>query len=227
MIRRTRALLPAVLLALAVVLAGCTSSTTPANSPISVGPGGSGQPSSLTGNTGSGPYQGTGLDPAQPRPSFTLTDTKGASFAFGSQTAGRPTLLFFGYTSCPDVCPTTMADIQLALKKLPVELQKTVYVIFVTTDVKHDTAAVLTQWLSYFSAGVDATFVGLRGTQAQIDAAQASAHIFLAEDGGQTHSTQVLLYGPDDYARVTFIYSGGSGDEAAQIAHDLPVVARS
>ncbi|MEO6885564.1 MAG: SCO family protein [Jatrophihabitantaceae bacterium] len=228
MIRRARPLFAASLLALATMLAGCTSATTTAaNPPVVVGSGASGQPSGLSDNTGSGPYQGTGLDPAQPRPSFTLTDTAGKSFAFGSRTAGRPTLLYFGYTNCPDVCPTTMADIQLALQKLPVTLQEKVDVVFVTTDVKHDTAAVLTKWLSNFSAGVHATFVGLRGTQAQIDTAQASAHIFLAEDGGQTHSTQVLLYGPDDYAHVSFIYSGGTGAETGQIAHDLPVVAKS
>ena len=72
-------------------------------------------------------------------------------------------------------------------------------------------------------AGSKATFVGLRGTQAQVDAAQAAAHIFLAEDGGATHSTKVLFYGPDDYARVSFVYNDSSEQE--QIAHDLSVVA--
>jgi protein SCO1/2 len=100
-------------------------------------------------------------------------------------------------------------------------------VVFVSTDVKRDTGPVLTQWLHNFDGGVAATFVGLRGTQAQIDAAQAAAHILVAEDDGQTHSTQVLLYGPDDYARVSYVYSGGDGNEAAQMAHDLPIVAKS
>ena len=74
--------------------------------------------------------------------------------------------------------------------------------MFVSTDVKHDTGPVITQWLKNFTPGSHAHFVGLRGTQAQVDAAQAAAHILIAEDGGQTHSTQVLLYGPDDYART-------------------------
>jgi protein SCO1/2 len=65
--------------------------------------------------------------------------------------------------------------------------------------------------------------VGLRGTQAQIDAAQAAAHITLATDGGQTHSAQVLLYGPDDYAHVTFLQST---TEQQAMAHDLSIVAR-
>ena len=95
--------------------------------------------------------------------------------------------------------------------------------VFVTTDVKHDTAAVMrTGWRS--SPPDAPTFVGLRGTQAQIDAAQAAAHVMLAEDGGRTHSSQVLLYGPDDYAHVSFLQHR---DEAKQMAHDLPLVANS
>ena len=56
-----------------------------------------------------------------------------------------------------------------------------------------------------------------------IDAAQAAAHVAVAEDGGQTHSAQVLLYGADDYARVAFAQST---NEQKQIEHDLPLVAK-
>ena len=116
-----------------------------------------------------------------------------------------------------------MADIVGGAEEDAGALQRKTYVVFVSTDVKHDTGPVLTQWLHNFDAGTHAHFVGLRGTQAQVDAAQAAAHIFLAEDGGQTHSTQVLLYGPDDYARTSFIYNNNGEQE--QIAHDLPLVA--
>jgi protein SCO1/2 len=169
-----------------------------------------------------GKYQGAGLDPAQPRPSFTLTDTAGKPFAFGSRTSGHPTFLFFGYTNCPDVCPATLADIATALRRVPASLAKKSYVVFVTTDVQHDTGPVIAQWLDNFSHGSKATFVGLRGTQAQIDAAQAAAHITLASDEGKTHSASALLYGPDDYARVLFLQSN---DEAQAMEHDLKIVA--
>lgn len=205
------------LVASVAVLAGCSSSAS----------GGDPTPSGLNDQQQTGPYHGVGLDPARPRPSFTLTDTAGKQFAFGTRTAGRPTLLFFGYTNCPDVCPTTMADIHTALTKIPVALQKKVYVVFVSTDVKHDTGPIIARWLQNFDGAVQATFVGLRGTQAEVDAAEASAHIFLAEDAGQTHSTQVLLFGPDDYARVSYIYSGTDQNEAQQMAHDLPMVAKA
>ncbi|WP_375482414.1 SCO family protein [uncultured Jatrophihabitans sp.] len=206
----------ALLLVLGLVVAGCSSS----------GSGGSGaksaQASQLNDQSGSGKYQGFGLTPAQPRPSFTLTDTAGKPFAFGTATRGRPTLLFFGYTNCPDVCPTTLADASMALKKVPAAVAKKTMVVFVSTDVKRDTGPVIAQWLGNFDRGSKATFVGLRGTQQQVDAAQASAHITLAEDDGQTHSAQLLLYGPDDYARVSFLQSA---TEQQAITHDLPIVA--
>ncbi len=216
MTRRTTAF-AALLLVLGLVLAGCSSSG-------SAGP--SATASQLNDQTGGGKYEGFGLTPPQPRPSFTLTDTAGKSFAFGTATRGRPTLLFFGYTNCPDVCPTTMADAAVALTKVPAAVAAKTMVVFVSTDVKRDTGPVIAKWIANFSAiakNTKATFVGLRGTQQQVDAAQAAAHITLAEDGGQTHSAQLLLYGPDDYARVSFLQST---TEQAAIEHDLPIVAK-
>jgi protein SCO1 len=198
----------AALAVLVLVAAGCSSSKA--------------KPKDLVGQNQVGPYQGAGLEPPQPRPSFTLTDTAGRSFAFGTRTAGHPTFLYFGYTNCPDVCPETMADIGIALSKVPASVAARTYVVFISTDVKHDTGPVIKQWLANFSAQSKATWVGLRGTQAQVDAAQAAAHIAVATDDGQTHSAQALLYGPDDYARVTFLQST---DEQKAMEHDLPIVA--
>jgi protein SCO1/2 len=167
-------------------------------------------------------FQGVGVTPPQPRPSFQLTDTSGKAFSFAQATNGHPTLLYFGYTNCPDVCPTTMFDIGSALRALPAALQQKTYVVFVTTDVKHDTGKVIAKWLSNFDSGTAAQFVGLTGTQDQIDAAQAAAHIQLATDDGATHAANVLLFGADNYARVTYLQST---NEQQQIAHDLPMVA--
>jgi protein SCO1/2 len=208
-----------VLAALAVLLAVCASAACSSSSSSS-----GGATKGLSDNTGGGPFQGVGLVPPRPRPAFTLTDTAGATYSFGTQTQGRTTMLFFGYTNCPDICPATMADIGVALRALPVDIQKQITVVFVSTDVKHDTGAVIARWLANFTPHTQATFVGLRGTQAQVNAAQAAAHIFLAEDGGQTHSTQVLLYGPDDYAHDSFVYTDNG--EAKQMQHDLPLVVK-
>lgn len=54
-----------------------------------------------------------------PKPDLELTDDDGKPFDLAERTAGRPTVLYFGYTHCPDVCPTTMADLANAVKKLP------------------------------------------------------------------------------------------------------------
>ena len=62
----------------------------------------------------SGRYRGLQLTEPYQKPEFTLTDSTGAAFDFAERTAAGPTLLFFGYTNCPDVCPTTMADTAVA-----------------------------------------------------------------------------------------------------------------
>ena len=206
-----RALLAGSALAL-LVLAGCSSSGS--DKP---------KPSDLNNAPKVGQYQGFGLQTPLPRPSFTLTDTSGKKFSF-SQTAGRPTVLYFGYTNCPDICPTTMADIAQAVAQVPAAVRAKTDVVFVTTDIKHDTGPVIAAWLRHFDTALPNRFIGLTGSQGQIDAAQAAAHVTLAEDGGQTHATDVLLYGADDYAHVKYLQSD---NEADQIAHDLPLIAKT
>jgi protein SCO1 len=207
--------LSAVVLAALLLVAGCSGSSGKSAKPSDLNPGAQ----------GTGTFQGAGLTPAQPRPAFTLTDTAGKTFSFAQVTAKHPTLLYFGYTNCPDVCPTTMSDIAQALKALPKSVSSQTYVVFVTTDVKHDTAPVISQWLGSFSGLADGAghWVGLRGTQSQIDLAQAAAHITLASDDGQTHSAEALLYGPDNYAHVVFLQSNTLQQ---QVQHDLPLVAK-
>jgi protein SCO1 len=205
-----RKALVAALLGLAA-LTGCTAASSAAPKPaISAAP------------TPEGTYRGLELQPAQPRPTFTLTDTSGKPYDFAARTRGAPTLLYFGYTHCPDVCPTAMADTAIALRGVPAPLRATVRVVFVTTDPARDTGKVLAAWLRNFDADLPVKFVGLTGTLAQVEAAQAAARIEVASDGGQTHSAEQLLYGTDDYARVA--YAGGSSP--ADISHDLPIAAK-
>ena len=65
------------------------------------------------------PYRGGLVDPAQAKPKFTLTDTSGIPYDLSSKTQGYVTLLFFGYTNCPDMCPLQMHVIAQALKNVP------------------------------------------------------------------------------------------------------------
>ena len=161
-----------------------------------------------------------GFDLAEPyrRPSFTLTDDTGAAYDFKAETAGRPTLLFFGYTNCPDVCPTTMADVALALRGVDPAVAERTTVVFVTTDPARDTPEVLGEFLDRFDASLATPFIGLTGDQEQIDQAQLAAGVPLAQDGGKAHSALLLLYGTDGEADVAFDAENNGRDIAADLA---------
>lgn len=204
--------LAAALAVAGLALTGCAASGTPAAS--------SHAPASVSGGVAQ-KYAGVNLATPYRRPSFTLTDQAGKPFDFKATTAGIPTLLFFGYTQCPDVCPTTMADIAVAMRGMPKTVAAQTRVVFVTTDPAHDSPAVLAEFLHRFDADLPQKFIGLTGSQASIDAAQLSAGVPQAEDGGKTHSALLLLYGKDDAAHVAF----DQGNTPRDIAADLKRVA--
>jgi protein SCO1 len=215
--RLVRAALPAVralagvlALAAALVLSGCADGDAEASSASA--------PASVS--AAQQKYAGVNLTTPYHRPSFTLTDTAGGSYDFTTSTQGRATLLFFGYTHCPDVCPTTMADIAVALRSLPADVATQVQVVFVTTDPARDTPPVLADWLGRFDRDLPVPFVGLTGPQSDIDQAQLSAGVPLAQENGQQHSALLLLYGADDKAHVAF----DSGNTPRDIEHDLRLV---
>jgi protein SCO1/2 len=225
---RLRSVLAAISLSALVVLTGCGGGA----SDDQGGPQGQGQADAGGHDHSGGGAPATvegpddeyaGLDLAEPyrRPTFTLTDTTGASFDFKAATSGRPTLLFFGYTNCPDVCPTTMADIAVALRGVDAALVEDLQVVFVTTDPATDTPEVLGEYLGRFDADLPVPFIGLTGDQAAIDQAQLSTGVPLAEDQGRLHSSLLLLYGTDDEAHVAF----DAGNTARDIAADLRLVA--
>nr|WP_221203493.1 SCO family protein [Modestobacter versicolor] len=171
--------------------------------------------------TDDGPYEGLHLTEPYQKPEFTLTDTAGAPFDFAARTGAGPTLLFFGYTHCPDICPTTMADVMLALGDVDPEVAAETNVVFVTTDPARDTPEVLAEFLGRFDGSLTTKFVGLTGDQAQIEQAQLAAGVPLAQDNGESHSALLLLYGTDGEADVAFDAENTAGD----IAHDLALVA--
>jgi protein SCO1/2 len=170
-------------------------------------------------------YRGGLVAPPLPRPRFVLTDTSGAPFDFWNRTQGSITLLFFGYTYCPDECPMHMANIGAALKKLPAGIAGQVKLVFVTTDPTRDTRVELRRWLDSF----DKRFVGLTGTPAALDAAQKAAGIPLAQktDPGNgnysvTHANFVVAYTKDNLGHV--VYPGGVSQD--DWIHDLPLLVK-
>ena len=170
-----------------------------------------------------GPYRGGIVTPPLPKPRFVLNDTSGAAFDFRQRTEGYVTLLFFGYTYCPDQCPMHMATLSAALKRLPAGVADQVKLVFVTTDPARDTSPVLRRWLDVF----DKRFVGLTGTDAAIAAAERAAGVPPAQrtraaDGnyGVAHANFVLAYTRDNLAHV--IYPGGVRKD--DWVHDLPLL---
>ena len=104
----------------------------------------------------------TAVRPAALAPPLRLADQEGRPFDLASL-RGRPVLVFFGYTHCPDVCPTTLADVRDALKLI----DGGVGVVFVTIDPARDDAAAMKQYVDYYQAG----FFGLTGSDDEIRAA--------------------------------------------------------
>ena len=115
-------------------------------------------------------YSGMVITPPRGKPDFTFTSTTGAPYQFRKETDGRVTLLFFGYTYCPDVCPMHMANISAVLKKLDYADRQRVRVVFVTTDPDRDTPQRLRSWLDQ----IDTSIVGVAGSMDQINALQQS-----------------------------------------------------
>ena len=162
------------------------------------------------------------IEPKIGKPTFTLTATDGRPYAFRERTRGKLTLLFFGYTNCPDVCPVHTANIASVLHTMSWEDRQRITFVFVTTDPDRDSLPALRAWLWHF----DSSFVGLRGPIDSVNAIQARLNLPGAVavptgDGnayGVQHSAVVIAFQPDDTARVMYPFGVRQHDWAA----DLP-----
>jgi protein SCO1/2 len=170
-------------------------------------------------------YQGMVLITPLEKPDFALPDTSGNSFDFLKETEGYVTLLYFGYTHCPDICPGQMALVGNALKELPDDVSDRVKVVYVSTDPDRDTPERLREWLDNFGE----TFVGLiPESQAAADEISRSAlKNFWAPltneplpEGGYAvnHPAMVIAYTTDNVAHVLYPF----GVKKAAWLHDLP-----
>lgn len=165
---------------------------------------------------------------------FTLEDTEGKPFNFVKDTHGYVTLVYFGYTNCPDVCPIHFQNIAAALKRMDPRDVERVKVLFVTTDPNRDTPGVLRAWLDNF----DKRFIGLRGSLDSVNAIQAKLGLppatmeMMDMKGmkpvgpmsmyGMGHAAQVLAWSADDSLRTEY----PSGFKVDDWVNDLPKLAR-
>lgn len=147
--------------------------------------------------SGGQPMTGRDLLPIPIRDmSFSLTDHNGQPFA-PSQWLGRPTMVFFGFTFCPDVCPTTLSDISDWLADLGPEADR-LNVALISVDPERDTPTILAEYLSNF----DPRIVGLTGRLTELEKAAADFRATfekLPRDGDYTmnHTAGVFLFAAD------------------------------
>ena len=168
-------------------------------------------------------FRGTTYDKPYPvAPGFELTRSDGSSFQL-SELRGNVVLLFFGYTSCPDVCPTTMAQLKLAVSKLTESEAPRVKVLFVTVDPKRDTPDRVQTYVSRFNPA----FIGLGGTETQLAKVWQAYGVFRSDVPGSSPDS----YSVDHTARITVIDQAGNmrisfGYDALvdDIVHDLELL---
>ena len=154
---------------------------------------------------------------------FTLTEADGKTVT-DKDFRGKYTLIYFGYTSCPDVCPTTMADLGIALKKLGAGADE-VQPLFITVDPGRDTPGVLKSYVTDFSPRL----IGLTGSPDQIARVEREFHVYAkvhkpADGSGDysvDHSSLFYLMGPDGRF-ISVLRADQEGDDLARaIAHYL------
>src|SRR4029079_14391587 len=149
-----------------------------------------------------------------------LTATAGCSFSRANTTHRRLPLVFFGYTHCPDECPTTMATLASAMLQLDDADRPNVQVVFVTTDPARDTGPVIRSWLDHF----DDDFVGATGPLPTIKKVAERVGVPIEQSprrpsGGYdvTHGTQVLALDGNNQVPVVWTL----GTTAPEFAHDI------
>lgn len=130
---------------------------------------------------------------------------------------GKVVVLFFGYTHCPDICPTTLSEMAAVMKRLGKRAEE-VQVIFVTVDPVRDTNKLLAQYVPAFHP----QFLALRGTEAQTQALAARYKVFYQKYGKGSHYTIDHSSGTfvfDKEGRLRLLVSYGAGEEV--LTHDI------
>jgi protein SCO1/2 len=185
------------LLALAALISGCDK------------PGAGGSASS---------FRAVDITGAEYARTLSLQDQEGKARTL-ADFKGKVTVVFFGYTQCPDVCPTTMAELAQVKKSLGVDGER-IQGVFVTVDPDRDTAELLKAYMGSF----DPSFVALRGTAEQTAATAKEFKVFYAKVPGKTEGSYTVDHTAGSYVfdaagKVRLFVRYGSGAEA--LAADL------
>lgn len=168
-------------------------------------------------------FRGTSYEEPYPNASeFELTRSDGSRLRL-SELRGNIVLVFFGFTTCPDVCPTTLAELNLALSKLPAEDAEQVKVIFITADPERDTPEIAQEYVSRFNP----TFIGLSGEPEELEMTWFEYGVMRTIEQGQsaagyliTHTARVTMIDRQGHLRVSFAFDTPVED----IVHDLKLI---
>ncbi len=168
--------------------------------------------------------RGSVIDPPLPVPEISLTDFNGQPFRL-SDYRGKIVLLFFGYTYCSDVCPTTMAVLKQARGQLNEEQAARVQVVLITVDPQRDTSQTLQDYLAHF----DSTFIGLSGTEEELSPVWKAYGVFreLGKPNAQgnyevSHTARVYVIDAQGNLSLSFPF----GVTADDVANDLLILLR-
>jgi len=157
----------------------------------------------------SGDFHGTVLAEPYHKPSMLFTTMDGRTYRIDRDAKRPVVLVFFGYTNCPDVCSTVLADVAAALRPMPTVTRSKVQLLFITTDPARDTGPAMTTYLARF----DPSFLGLRAPADETEQVAESMGVAIAgtdpagSGSGYTvaHGAQVVGFGPDNLAHVIWM----------------------
>jgi protein SCO1 len=168
-------------------------------------------------------FYGQALVPAKPAFDFHLIDQDGKAFQL-SQMRGKAVLFSFGFTHCPNVCPTTLSDLARVYQALPAQDREKVQVLFVSIDPHRDKPETLKNYVPYFND----SFIGLTGTEAQVaEAAKAyGAYYEIIQDSGANpdvytvnHSALTYLISPD--GKWKLLYNFDQLNDSKKMMQDI------
>ena len=163
-------------------------------------------------------FHGTLIEPPLPVGDFVLQTANNGAFRL-SNNDEKITLLFFGYISCPDVCPTTLAEFKQVYDILGDKTQNVRFVM-ITADPERDTATKLTEYVSFFNPA----FIGLSGEREDLEKVWKQFSVYVEKQETTSaagymvsHTSSVFVLDQDNNLRLTFPY----GTPAKDIAEDL------
>lgn len=167
-------------------------------------------------------YHGSAYNPA-PASDFTLTGVDGNPLSL-HDLSGKTVLLFFGYTHCPDVCPTTLANARQILDGLGNDAANTRF-LFITVDPTRDTPADLAAYTAHFHPDI----IGLTGNPATLQTVydaygiivETNPHPDRASEYEVTHTARMYLIDPRGQLRLTYAFGTLTDDIITDIQHIL------